>query len=459
APPPPLTDSGQNLELSDYHPWHGEDPNGVPNPLFYWRTNEVNAPIYLRLGGILTKSATTDSVKIFYSGGSLTGTPSPAVSLTSQVFMNTNQRYGVDFVLNSTQPSAQFGQNFEISMSSTPIGSTQDFDLEHHLTFIETTNSTPSGTLTLSRPLKASVIAAPIVGPPVTLGRANPTAISNLYEFPVTFTREGWFNAYKKEGAFSRHLALGINGSAELLAIPEPQDGGIYEARTLMSGASPLVTSPVAFAVAPNGSHGFASAFAFVDGDGKLVLQFGDSIRMNRADVRDALYTPGPTVVANTTGTLSSLAFSQDGNKLYIASLDSNTTPSYHGSVQVMNLASVTPIQDGTLPHSAITALSPLSTPVEWIPPPGWKLVIPTKKKLLQTKLRRSRINPPQMPFHDDQASLPIWRTPGCPLEPAYHGDWWPAYYREHRSTRVVSLNVGPVGLRNAMHTIERIIR
>jgi hypothetical protein len=57
------------------------------------------------------------------------------------------------------------------------------------------------------------------------------------------------------------------------------------------------------------------------------------------------------------------------------------------------------------------------------------KLVIPTKKKLLQTKLRRTRISPPQMPGHDDQASLPIWRASGCPLEPAYHGDWWPAYY------------------------------
>jgi hypothetical protein len=128
-------------------------------------------------------------------------------------------------------------------------------------------------------------------------------------------------------------------------------------------------------------------------------------------------------------------------------------------TVSLIRLCVLTIIQDGTLPHSTITALSPLSTPVEWTPPSVWKLVIPTKKKLLQTKLRRSRNNPPQMPSHDDQVSLPIWRTPGCPLESADHGDWWTAYYREHRSTRVVSLNVGPVGLRNTMHTMERIIR
>ena len=128
-------------------------------------------------------------------------------------------------------------------------------------------------------------------------------------------------------------------------------------------------------------------------------------------------------------------------------------------AASLIRLCALTIIQEGTLPPSAIKALSPLSTPVEWIPVPVLKLVIPTKKKLLQTKLRRTRISPPQMPCHDDQASLPIWRASGCPLEPAYHGDWWPAYYREHRSTRVVSLNVGPVGLRNAMYTIERIHR
>ena len=128
-------------------------------------------------------------------------------------------------------------------------------------------------------------------------------------------------------------------------------------------------------------------------------------------------------------------------------------------AASLIRLCALTIIQEGTLPPSAIKALSPLSTPVEWIPAPVLKLVIPTKKKLLQTKLRRTRISPPQMPCHDDQASLPIWRASGCPLEPAYHGDWWPAYYREHRSTRVVSLNVGPVGLRNAMYTIERIHR
>ena len=77
-------------------------------------------------------------------------------------------------------------------------------------------------------------------------------------------------------------------------------------------------------------------------------------------------------------------------------------------TVSLIRLCSLTIIQDGTLTPSALTALSPLSTQVEWNLPPVPKLVTSTKRKLLQTKFRRSRIGLAQRLYQEDQTCLPI---------------------------------------------------
>ena len=69
-------------------------------------------------------------------------------------------------------------------------------------------------------------------------------------------------------------------------------------------------------------------------------------------------------------------------------------------------------------------------------------------------------LTPPHLDFGGlGRLSLEAAVEIDCPLEPVDANAWWPVHVREHKSARLLSLNVGPVGLKHSLRTLHHIIR
>ena len=109
--------------------------------------------------------------------------------------------------------------------------------------------------------------------------------------------------------------------------------------------------------------------------------------------------------------------------------------------------------------QSVLQELTPLLTLVDWV---DFRLeaavVVPSRKVFRQTTLTRSPLHS-QLEMPREGRCTPIWRAIDCSLESVDADAWWPVHVREHESARLLSLNVGPVGLKHSLHTLHHIIR
>ncbi len=109
--------------------------------------------------------------------------------------------------------------------------------------------------------------------------------------------------------------------------------------------------------------------------------------------------------------------------------------------------------------QTVLQELTPLWTLVDWVDfHLDATIVVRSRKVFRQTTMTRS---PPhshcEIPREDRFPS--IWRDIDCPLESVDTDAWCPVHVREHKSTRLLRLNVGPVDLKHSLHTLYHIIR
>jgi hypothetical protein len=109
--------------------------------------------------------------------------------------------------------------------------------------------------------------------------------------------------------------------------------------------------------------------------------------------------------------------------------------------------------------QAVLQELTPLWTLVDWV---DFQLdavvVVPSRKVFRHTTMTRP---PPhsQREIPREGRCPPIWREIDCPLEPVDADAWCPVHVREHKSARLLSLNVGPVVLIHSLHTLHHIVR
>jgi hypothetical protein len=125
-----------------------------------------------------------------------------------------------------------------------------------------------------------------------------------------------------------------------------------------------------------------------------------------------------------------------------------------------LRLGILPPVRDDhTQVQAVLLEQTPLWTLVDWV---YFQLdavvVVPSRNVFRQTTMTRP---PPhsQREIPREGRCPPIWREIDCPLEPVDADAWWPVHVREHKSARLLSLNVGPVGLKHSLHTLHHIVR
>ena len=332
VPPPPPPISNAELRLSSYSPWNGFDDSFQPRPLRYW-SNSLRT-FYLTFEGDL-QNQTGDALN--FSSPTMASTilnPSPSPFPSGTTF------YVNDLIFNHTpglmslasQQKASFAQHLKLSLASSGQATT-DLWFDHALKYSR--NLAPDTPLQITRPIQISVLEQDFplaIGRPTPgAGKIYPTPLTDVFQIPVYFSKDG--NLSPTRGGSASSLNQWIPAAtpsappSELLTLGRMNETTLYSVTTVSE-----VTHPLALAISPQGIAAVIDEYQF-----KLILQdltAPNASPSTLANVRACLVPSGTS--CDPFGSPSALAFSPDGGKLYIADLHANQL--YPGTIRVLDV-------------------------------------------------------------------------------------------------------------------------